>query len=64
MGKQNNPTELLTKRELAEKCKCSVRTIDKWISLGMIPYLKVLRTVRFDLDQVMEALLKYEVSEK
>lgn len=64
MEKHTNPPELLTKCELAKQCKCSVRTIDNWMRLGVIPYLKVGRCVRFNHSQVVEALSKYEVPEK
>jgi len=38
---------LLTKNEVAERAKVSVRTVDNWIRTGFVPYYKLGRTVRF-----------------
>ncbi len=37
----------LTKGDVAALLRVTVRTIDEWMSRGLLPYLKVGRTVRF-----------------
>lgn len=44
--------KILTKHELAKEFKVHVNTIDKWRKNGM-PDLKVGKSVRFDLDDVI-----------
>ena len=52
----------LTKRDLARELNVSIRTIDVWIHNKKIPYKKLgSRMVRFDLDQVEEALKRFTV---
>jgi excisionase family DNA binding protein len=53
---------LLKKRELAERLAISKRTLDIWMSMGRIPFLKVGRSVRFRLPDVLEKLSKYRVN--
>jgi excisionase family DNA binding protein len=53
---------LLRKRELAEKLAISKRTLDIWMQKGRIPFLKVGRSVRFRLPDVLEKLQKYRVN--
>ena len=53
---------LLRKRELAEKLAISKRTLDVWMSKGRIPFLKVGRSVRFRLSDVLEKLNTYRVN--
>ena len=38
---------MITKKELAEKVKVSLPTIDKWRTQGM-PFIKIGKNVRFD----------------
>ena len=52
---------MLTKRDLAEHLKVHERTINNWMKNGTIPFLKVSGVVRFDLDQVQEALARHVV---
>jgi excisionase family DNA binding protein len=52
---------LLRKRELAEKLAISKRTLDVWMQKGRIPFLKVGRSVRFRLPDVLEKLQTYRV---
>jgi excisionase family DNA binding protein len=47
---------LLRKRELAEKLSISERTLCVWMSKGRIPFLKVGRSVRFRLPDVLAKL--------
>ena len=53
---------LLRKRELAEKLAISKRTLDVWMQKGRIPFLKVGRSVRFRLPDVLEKLSAYRVN--
>jgi excisionase family DNA binding protein len=53
---------LLRKRELAEKLAISKRTLDVWMAKGRIPFLKVGRSVRFRLPDVIEKLQTYRVN--
>jgi excisionase family DNA binding protein len=38
---------MLTKREVAARLRFSVRAVDNWMKRGLIPYLKIGRSVRF-----------------
>ena len=42
----NSNNELLTKKEAASLLRISVRTLDLWMRRGVVPYLKIGRTVR------------------
>ena len=53
---------LLRKRELAEKLAISKRTLDVWMAKGRIPFLKLGRSVRFRLPDVLEKLNAYRVN--
>jgi excisionase family DNA binding protein len=53
---------LLRKRELAEKLAISKRTLDVWMQKGRIPFLKVGRSVRFRLPDVLEKLQTFRVN--
>jgi excisionase family DNA binding protein len=53
---------LLRKRELAEKLAISKRTLDVWMQKGRIPFLKVGRSVRFRLPDVLAKLNSYRVN--
>ena len=53
---------LLKKRELAERLAISKRTLDVWMSMGRIPFLKVGRSVRFRLADVLEKLQTFRVN--
>jgi excisionase family DNA binding protein len=53
---------LLRKRELAEKLAISKRTLDIWMQKGRIPSLKVGRSVRFHLPDVLEKLQTFRVN--
>jgi excisionase family DNA binding protein len=47
---------LLSKRGLAPKLQISTRTLDDWMRKGRIPFLKVGKTVRFRLADVLQKL--------
>lgn len=46
----------ITKKEMAARMNVTPRTIDAWMSKGLVPYRKIGRTVRFDWDEVREHL--------
>ena len=53
---------LLTKPQMAERYQVHVRTIDNWIALGQIPYLKVGRKlIRFDPQECDKSLQRFRV---
>jgi excisionase family DNA binding protein len=43
---------LLNKREIAQRLRFSVRSVDGWMKRGLIPYLKIGRSVRFRWSEV------------
>ena len=47
---------LLNKRGLAPKLQISTRTLDDWMRKGRIPFLKVGKSVRFRLADVLQKL--------
>jgi excisionase family DNA binding protein len=53
---------LLRKRELAEKLAISKRTLDVWMQKGRIPFLKVGRSVRFRLPDVLAKLQTFRIN--
>jgi len=53
---------LLTKRGLAPKLQISTRTLDEWMRKGRIPFLKVGKSVRFRLTDVLEKLGQFRVN--
>ena len=53
---------LLTKRELANKLRRSVRTTDDWMRKGKLPYLKIGKSVLFRWPDVLEALSRFRVN--
>lgn len=48
--------EFLTKKELAARCKVSVRTIEQWQYDGHIPYVRVAGVLLFHWPAVVQAL--------
>jgi excisionase family DNA binding protein len=46
------PDRLLTKVEIAKFLGVTTRSVDSWMSNGILPYQKLGRTVRFDLAKV------------
>jgi excisionase family DNA binding protein len=56
---------LTTRQGLAERIGTSLRTVDEWKALGLIPYLKIGSLVRFDYDEVIAVLReRYTVQAK
>jgi excisionase family DNA binding protein len=67
MNKNDHPVErasdgLLSKRGLAPRLQISVRTVDEWMRKGRIPFLKIGKSVRFRLPDVLEKLDLYRVN--
>jgi len=54
----------LDKKQLARKLNIGVRTVERWMSNQLIPYLRVGNKVLFDLQRVIDALKRFEVKEK
>ena len=56
---------LLNKRQLAQKLGVSARSIDAWMKLGRLPYIKIgggqRGTVRFEYTVVMDSLRQHQV---
>ena len=53
---------LLRKRELARQLGISKRTLDVWMAQGRVPFLKIGRSVRFRLADVLEKLQTFRVN--
>src|ERR1022692_1631850 len=47
---------ILTKNQAAELLNITTRTVDEWMKRGLLPYLKIGRTVRFKEDDLMRHL--------
>ena len=47
---------LLTKRQVAELLNVTPRSIDNWMKRGLLPYLKIGRSVRFNASNVIRHL--------
>ena len=61
-GQNINETEiLLTKKELAQRLKKSVRSIENWMKLRYLPYIKIGHSVLFRWRDVVEALDHFHV---
>ena len=48
--------ELLTKGQLSDHIGVTPRTVESWMRDGLLPYIKIRRSVRFDLSDVMRTL--------
>lgn len=53
---------LLKKRDIARELQLGPRTIDEWMRKGRIPFLKIGKTVRFRLADVLAKLNDYRVN--
>ncbi len=67
MNKNDHPVEhasdgLLSKRALAPRLQISVRTVDEWMRQKRLPYIKIGKTVRFRLEDVLEKLNAHRVN--
>jgi hypothetical protein len=52
---------LLTKKELAQRLKKSVRSIENWMKLRYLPYIKIGHSVLFRWGDVIKALDHFHV---
>jgi excisionase family DNA binding protein len=50
---------LLTKSEIANRLRKTTRTVDTWMAAGILPHLKIGRSVLFDWDDVQHHLNEY-----
>ena len=48
--------ELINKNQLAKRVGVTSRTIESWMRLGYVPYIKIGRSVRFDEGDVLKSL--------
>jgi excisionase family DNA binding protein len=53
---------LLTKKELAPHLRVGPRTVDEWMRKKRVPFLKIGKTVRFRLSDVLEKLNTFRVN--
>jgi excisionase family DNA binding protein len=53
----------ITKPELAQFLRVSERTVDNYVASRRIPYIKIGRSIRFQLADVQKALKKFTVRE-
>ena len=51
--------ELINKNQLAERVGVTPRTIESWMRLGHVPYIKIGRSVRFDEADVLKSLKRH-----
>jgi excisionase family DNA binding protein len=56
-----NSLGLLDKRTLARELSVSPRTVDNLMARRAIPFVKIGRLVRFDVQKVKVALARFEV---
>lgn len=56
------PVEWLTRSDLAQHFKCSVRHINKLMNRRILSFLKIGRFVRFDLAACDQAMKKYQTN--
>jgi excisionase family DNA binding protein len=47
---------LITRKQVAELLSVSLRTVDRWIARGELPYYKLGKVVRFKLSDIQERL--------
>jgi excisionase family DNA binding protein len=47
---------LINKKQMAQKLCVTARTLENWMREGFVPYIKIGRCVRYDLEDVMAAL--------
>lgn len=51
-------TELITKEGVKDRLNISLGKIDKMMRMNEIPYYKIGKSVRFDIDEVLEKIKK------
>lgn len=55
-------SSLLTKKELAPHLRVGPRTVDEWMRKKRLPFLKIGKTVRFRLADVLAKLESFRVN--
>jgi excisionase family DNA binding protein len=59
MAQSDNPSSLMSEREVAQYLRASVRTIINWRQRGLIPYFRIGRSIRYSREQIDRALLDH-----
>lgn len=52
----STPNDLLSTEQLAQKLQVSDQTINRWRKKNRIPFVKIGKSFRFDLEQVLQVL--------
>ena len=47
---------LINKKQMAERLSVTPRTLENWMKRGLVPYIRIGRVVRYDLEEVMRTL--------
>ena len=58
------PIVTMDKKEVAEFCKVSIATINRWMKEGILSFIKIERRVLFLQSQVIEDLKQFQNSSK
>ena len=53
------PTTYLTKQDVARLLQVSVRTVENFMSRGLLPFFRIGRTVRFRLKDIEAHLIRF-----
>ncbi len=61
---KNTMKESLTKREVADLNRVSVRTIEGWMKRGYLPYFKIGGVVRFPVAQLESAMNRFLINRR
>jgi hypothetical protein len=63
-GEESSDVGLLTRKQLAQHLRVSCRSVDNMQARRQIPFLRLSRRcIRFDLQAVRRALVKFEIKE-
>jgi excisionase family DNA binding protein len=58
MAQSDNPSSLMSEREVALYLKVSARTIVNWRQRGIIPFFRIGRCIRYSRQQIDRALME------
>lgn len=65
LKKETRTPELVGTKELARAVSTSIRTVERWRAVGLIPYLRVTpRLFLYSVPSVVEALNRFAVKAK
>ncbi len=53
--------DFLTKKGVAETLQISLRTVEKWMAAGILPYSKIGNVVRFDREKVEATVRSFAI---